>query len=596
MPGPVGITFNGNYIVRPGAYSRIDASAMVPSGVGAGNNVGVAAMCDGGIPGLVYAFTSFNQAQSILRAGPALSYLARIFNPTSDPALSGASMVLFQRVVPAANPVKQSSLNAAGLTFTSRDYGRHTNGIAVSIVAGAVFGTWSVTVAKSADGYSRTYTVGLALSVSSTLPTAQVVFDHLNKECNLYSASTLVAQLAYPDTTTTVATLVSFINGLPGWSASLTGDGSMPLCYMDNPTQGTSGSLSNDLQEDTTQIGTTPTPLYACQGALAYQLQNDPQVSAALTSGSVYGPLAVLTSTPLTGGSGTGNDSYVPSDYTPILANFQTQDIQHLFLGAPDAAVAQLGYLHVLSMNTITRRRWRILYTGGALGQTPAQAIAAAQTLGGPVCFAWNGTAFPNPVTGLAENLGGLGTAAQMCGLAGGTPDSTSLTNKMLVASGLEIPSPQDSDIDALLVGGVSPVAYDPITGAPIIVQALTTYQGGANVAYRKLQGLRIQFNLQRGFQAVLSPFIGGDLDLITANRLKSKVVDFLNDSTITASNPDGVLTQGCKNGKITPSWDNLAITSDGMQSWYINVDTHPVGESAYILTTVFLTPAQIEV
>jgi hypothetical protein len=591
MPGSVGINFNGAYIVKPGVYSNIDCSAMVPQSSGPGGNVGVIGMSDGGVPGQVYAFTSLTQAQRVLRQGPILSYLSRIFAPSSDPSMSGASQVLFQRLVPAANPVTQANLTINGLLVTSRDYGRHTNGITVAIVAGAVTGTWNVTIAKASDGYSRTYTVGLALSVQSSVPTPQVVFDHVNREASLYSNNTLVAQLAYPDDTVTVANLVSFINGQAGWSAIVTGDGSMPLRYMDNPEMGTSGT-----SEDETVIATTMTPLYACQGGLVWALQSNPIVSAALVSGVSYGPLTGLATTPLTGAAGTAMDTSTASDYISPLAAFETQDIQHLFLASSDPNVHALGYQHVLAMWGLTRRRERILYAGGPVGQIPAQAIAQVQALGGPVIYPWNGTYASNPISGVAENLGGIGTAAQVCGMAAGCAEAVPLTYKMLVASALEVPSPTDSDIDSLLVGGVSPVAYDPSFGDPIIIQAITTYQGGSNVAYRKLQGLRIQMAIKRGFRSILAQFLGSEIDLITANRIKAATAKFLDDSTVSSSNPSGFLTQGLSGGKVTPAWDSLAVTTDGMQTWNLLVNVHPVGESDYLGVNIFETPAQIEV
>ena len=597
MPGPVGITVNGVNIVRPGVYVNINASAMVPSNPGPGGNVGIIGMSDGGIPGQVYTFTSFPQAQAVLRRGPALAALARIFNPTGDPTLAGASQAFWMRLAPAANPPAQSTLTAAGLTFTSMDYGRHTNGISLSIAAGTVFGTWTVTVAKPADGYQRSYVVGLALSVTSTTTTPQVVFDHVNKECDIYSNGVKVAQLPYPDTTTTVSNLAAFLNSLPGWTATITGDGSMPLQYMDNPPLSTTGSLSNALMDDDTVIGTTSTALYAAQGQLVYQMQADTQVSAALAAGPVnYGPLATVPQSPFTGGAGTSMDPSVASDYAPCLTLFETQDIQHLFLASSDAAVHALGYLHVLAMRTITRRRWRVLYAGGPVGQTPAQAIAQAQALGGPVCYAWNGTYYPDATTGLPVNAGGIGTAAQMCGMAAGTPEAVSLTNKMVIASALEVPAPSDDVVNALLVGGVCPIVYDPSFGSPIIVQALTTYQGGANVAFRKLQGLRIQDAIARGFKAILSSFVGGEIDLIEANRIKAKAAQFLDNSTVSANNPGGFLTQGSVNGKVTPAWTNLSVSSDGLQQWSIAVNASPVGEGAFLVVQVSLAPAQIEV
>jgi hypothetical protein len=370
----------------------------------------------------------------------------------------------------------------------------------------------------------------------------------------------------------------------------------MPLCYMDNPAMGTTGSTTSDASDDSTVVGATAIQLYAAQGQLVYQLASDPQVSAALTTGTTYGPLAAVATVNLTGGAGTGQDAYAASDFVSPLAIFEVCDIQHLFLCTSLAAAHALGYQHVLTMRTTKRKRWRIMYAGGPVGQTVAQAILQAQALGGPVCYAWNGTYASNPITGLDENLGGIGTAAQMCGLAAGTSEATSLTYKMLIASALEYPSPGDDDIESLLVGGVCPIVYNPEFGDPIIEQAITTYQGGSNVAYRKLQGLRIQDAISRGFQSILVKYVGGTLDLIAGQRIKAAAGKFLDSEVNSANNPDGYLTQGSSGGKVTPAWEDLTVSTDGLQTWTIRVNPHPVGESAYLLVEVSETPATIEV
>lgn len=578
MPGPVGFNAGGAYIVRPGVSSIIDASAMVPNRPGPGGYVGVVGLADGGAPGTVYEFSSYAEAASVLRRGQALSYIKRIFSPSPD--IPGASLVRFVRLgSPTAGTVA-----AGGMTFTSRDFGRHVNGITVQM-AGAT-GNWTVTIRKASDGYSRTYTVGKGLAIKSTATTPKIVFDHAAKEAKLYENAVVVATMPYPTEAVTISNLAAFINGRAGWTATVTGDGSMPVCYMDNPLLATAPAIL-----------ATDTAIPASQGQLQWLLATrDPLLSCALTTGSTFSELAIVAETPLASGTGTGFDAITPSDFDAALTLLEAVEVHHLFLCSADASVQAKGLAHVNAMRLINRKRWRIFYTGGAANETSANAIINAQKLDGPAVYAWNGTADAHPETSLPENLGGLGTSAQICGMAAGTPAATPLTNKPVRSTALEVSSPADSTIDALLVAGVSPVAYDPITGRAVLVQAITTWQGGANVAYRKLQGLRIQDEISRGIQRTLSGFVGEPLDLLTGNRVKSAVARFLDSSVRTSSNPDGFLTQGYRNGAATPAWENLQVSSDGTDLWTINVETHPVGESDYILVRVKLTPTLIEV
>ena len=584
MPGTVGITVNGVYIVRPGAFSVIDSSAMVPLRSGGAEIVGVIGQSDGGIPGIVYEFSSYPEALGVLRRGEALSYVKRIFNPSPDRA--GAYKLRFVRL---GDPT-QASADFGGCTFESLDYGRHCNGISVKIVAGTVSGTWSVQVKKPADRYSRTYTVGLGLNVKSSATTPKLIFDHAKKLASLYESAAVVATFAYPTESVTLRNLASWINGRTGWTATISGNPAMPVCFMNDP-----------ILAEAPAIVALGVELPAEQGALKWVIgAKDPHVQITDVDpgddGATYGALGAEAEASLTAGSGTGDDVIEAADFDAPLLLLEAVKVDHLFLCSPDEGVQAKGLDHCVALTEINRKRWRIFYTGGPVDETAAEAAARAQALDGPVVYGWNGTADSNPETGLPEQLGGLAYAAQMCGLAAGCSPSTPLTNKAVKSTSLEVPAPSDTVIDDLLEAGVTPCAYDPVTGRSVIVQCLTTWQGGANVMYRKHQGLRIQYAIHRGVQLVLSEFVGEPMDLLTGNRIKARMAAWLDSSVRNAKNTEGFLTQGFKDGAPTPAWENLTVTGDGIDLWTIAVECHPVTESAFVVVMVKLTPASIEV
>jgi hypothetical protein len=579
MPGLVGINVGGAYVVRPGVSTQIDASAMAPNRPGPLAVAGVVGPADGGIPGTVQEFRSYAEAASALRGGAILSHLRRIFTPSPD--IPGAWLVRFTRIGAPTQAVSVAAL--AGIDYTARDYGRHTNGISIQVAANATYG-WDVTVRKRGDAYSRAYTVGPAIEALSSATTPKLTFDHTLRRVTMTENAVAVSVLDYPTDFVTLINLISWIKGRAGWDAKIKtgGDPSMPLIYMDNPVAGLAITA-----------GFVAVP--ANQGMLIWKVAGlDTQVTAALDTGTVYTVLSVVAETYLTTGSGTANDVFSNSDWTAGLGVLATADVQNLFLATSDATVQGLAYQHTLDSRTVTRKRYRIYFTGGAAAATSSAAIAAVPGFDGPCVYCWNGTYDYNPINGVPENLGGLGVAAQMAGMACGTFASEPLTNKALISTRLEFPNPTDTEIDNCLIAGVTPVALDPVTGRATIVQALTTWQGGSNASFRKLQGLRIQDEIHKGFQRILGRFIGYPLDLTTGMMIRGECAKFLDQSIRSGQNPGGFLTPGYANGSEIPAWTGLSVTGDGIDLWDISVEAHPVGETDYIRVSVKLTPVPI--
>lgn len=579
MPGAVGVNVGGVRAIRPGVYTTVDASSMIPLTDNPMGVVGVIAPSDGGTPGQVYEFRSMSEAVRVLRGGAVLSYLSRIFSPSPD--RPGAGLVRFVRI----GAPTRAGVAGAGMTFASVDYGRHTCGYSVEITGST--NAWTVTLRKRIDGFSRTIKVGPGIQVKSTATTPKIVFDHAALQMKMYENAAVVATMDYPTDSVMLAQAIAFINGRSGWTAQIApgADPSMPVRFMDNPILGSAPSIL-----------TTFTDLPANQGALEWILKAGTYgVTCALTSGSTYAALSAVSETYMTNGTGTANDVFVTSDWNAALTTMSTVDVQFLFLATTDANAANAGYLHCVDMRTVNKKRYRIFFTGGGLNQTAAAAAAAAPAFDGPCVYVWNGTTTPNPLTGVPENLGGLGSAAQVCGLAAGSYASEPVTGKSLVSSNLETPAPTDSDVETMLIAGVCPITLDPVTGRTRVEQAVTTWQGGTNVAFRKLLGLRIQDEIQRGFQRVLSDFVGYPLDIVTGNAIRARIAKFLDNSVRTAQNSGGFLTPGIVNGQARPAWENLSVSGDGMESWDIQVECHPVGETTYIRVAVKLTPAQIQ-
>ena len=340
-------------------------------------------------------------------------------------------------------------------------------------------------------------------------------------------------------------------------------------------------------------IGTFLTSVPANQGMAIYEVNLlDPLMSATLTAGSTFTVLTAQPETFLAGGTGNSTATYSAPDYVAALAVMDTVAVQALFVC--DISAQALAYQDVLTCRTINRKKYRILYTGGPVNQLASAAILIPATMAGPVCYAWNGVLGINPVSGATENLGGLGTAALLMGLSCGSTPGQPTTNQSVISYGVEFANPQDSDITALLTAGISPVIVDPATGRTYLVQGLTTWQGGTNVSFRILQGLRVQDALCNLSNGVLSQFLGAPLDLMTGNLIVATASKAFDSVVVSPQNPGGYLTPGSVNGTAIPAWTNLTVTTDGLQSWFLSVQAHPVCETDYISVNVNLTPVSI--
>lgn len=171
----------------PGSYTAIDASGLLTQGLGAS---GIVAVIGQGLGAASYAavgqnaaalpaFTTTQQALNTFAGGDLLDGVGMLFDPSSDPNLTGGASVVIALKV---NPSTQSTVTLASATgpavvLTSQAYGVGPNALAATVVPGSTAGT-------------------VALSLNNTTTGALELFDNLASAAALLTAVNATSALA----------------------------------------------------------------------------------------------------------------------------------------------------------------------------------------------------------------------------------------------------------------------------------------------------------------------------------------------------------------------------------------------------------------
>lgn len=607
-----GILIDGQRVNIPGVYPVVNVEGMTPPALGFTGIIGVIAPSDGGLPNTIYRFQTYDQAKAVLRGGRILSYLARMFRPSAD--INGAREVRFIR----ANSLIQSGAvdysvveGATLMNISARDAGAWTNSIRVGCVVGSDDATLVVdrssgntaykpktfTVSNLVDRVSASYVFRNGVNVMAPSGSTFEV-DATNRKITLSTNSTVIDVAAYSDVPT-FADLVAWVNLHAGWTAVSIGPSYFPTESL------------NDCSGSPKEVSNLAVFMPAESGLLAWLLNTaNPTVKATLSS--VPQRLVALSPTYLSGGAGRGSDTLDSEALTSALTIAETTRMDLMWVQSADFSCQQLLLAHCAAMSTNIARKYRIAVMGinftttspvdgptaGATSLDNAIEIARnyVVALDGPGVYCMNGTTWANPATGVQEQLGGLGLAAQVVGMKSGGQPGTPLTNKTLLSTGLEFPNITDAQKSAVLDLGILMPFYDAEDSTTNILQAITTRQS-TNPMLRTFHGLYITHEIARLEIRVLSRFIGAPLDLGTGELIKAGMAKGLDSAIISGTNPNGYLTEGRKaDGTRVPAWENLTVSGDSTTGgWTIRVNPHPIGETDFIQVINNLTPAPIE-
>ncbi len=586
-----GIFFGGRDIIKPGVYTTTDVQALVPSRLGSANTIGVIGLAEGGIPRTVTTITTPQEAKAQLRDGVMRRAIELMYDPS--PEVQGAGTIRYYRL----NQAVESTLivKDAGamnvLTVTSRDFGVWTNQIRLKIEAGSVFGkkislndVLDPLTVESADNLGEAFDVqylgGIAnarMTIVKTGDLATSLTLETSADAIQWDPVTTV-DLTNPNLAT-MGAVVALLDNLSDWDVTLIGDQNLPVSELD--------SVSNQ------DVKTAVYSQTATLGAIVYWINTQSLLVKAVRVGGATAAPADLPYTFLTGG-GEGV-AVTNGDWSEALDAFLNEDVQFIFVASEDAAVHAMALAHCNQASGIKERHERLTIVGGAANETVEQAVARAQVLADRrAALCYPGIKRLNLLTSEVDTLSPMYFGAMVTGMAAGVPVPTPLTFKQIRVSGLEKALTQ-TEIDRLLDRGVLHAEFDPGTGTYRIVQGITTYLKDANVAYRKVAGMRIHDFLQTGGREALKPFIGKIGDKRHTTMARVALVNWLGRQTRSAANRNGVLTEGTQaDGSPEPAFKNVSVVFDGLDLLTVSYEAHPVGETAYITIVASLTPTQI--
>ncbi len=588
-----GIYFKGRGIVRPGVYASVNADAMVPNRLSPANTIGAVGICAGGQPNTALRVSSLSEAVKLLRSGDLETAAELMYDPSPD--MPGAGDVVFVRVSSSTTPVAQSTHNiGTQINQSSRDYGNHTNFIRCKMEDGSAAAPYKKftvqhqmdDVQEVLDNFGQLFTIHYIGSSAH----ARLTIDPVTAKTALVEVSadgttwtTLISVPLDTDPNNVLGNLITTLNACPDLS-----------CTADKYVDQTMTSLLMDpvSQED---ILTSPYVHLSSVGPLLYWENNISQLISGTAGSAPSGNMSNFGWTYFTGGS----DGAAPSnnDWATAISVLENEsDVAIVYLASPTEAVHLEGAAHVDAMCDITEGKERRLVVGGALNESVDAVTTRAIDLSDKnVMLAYPGIKRVNLSTGNLDTLAPYFLAACYAGMTGGSGPEIPLTNKTLKVQGLE-KTLTNTDIVTLLNGGVAPAVFDRDDSVYRCVQSLTTYLTDANVIYRKWSGMGIKYYLQQQARNVAKPYVGQVASTLTMTNIKMAVASLLQALTVTAANPDGILTDGIVNGVVMPSYTNLVVNFDGFDWVSISFDALPVGEIAYITIDASFKPAQIQV
>lgn len=561
MARNIGVNFAGKRIIHPGAYARIDASALDVLGTLSARRIVFLGTSEGGEPNKIHWFTNLSDARAVLRSGDLLTAGELAWNPSGDGV--GAGEIGFLRVQPAT----QASLTKDNMTFISKDYGAHTNRIQVKLEDGSTAGSKKITVYYWADDVREIYdNLGLIFDIKyigdQEYATLSIETDNeTGKSTKLTikvgaDAETATEVLSYElgeGEYYDINKLVTDINEHVDFEASMKPLGNKNI---------TTDVLDTVVDQDITSTYTVT----ALQGDILYQTRLSNLITIEFGSGSFPSNFDF---TYLTGGT----DGNTPSSWSTFLDKLYGTGTYFVVPLTSDTAIHAECNSYINAQADQERVPMMGIY-GGDFEESIDTVIGRAITLNSSravVCYPEiQYQQFDGTIVDLPPYMTAALIAGRIAGKDVGDPISLDFVN--IVGLGRVLKS---ADVDRLLQNGVTTLEAARQGGriGYRIVQGITTHQVDANPSFREISMRIIADSLSTELVEILeSKFVGGKGTFNTVAMIKNEVQSFLDrkvrEEVLVEYDPESV-----------------TVRLEG-ETVYIDYQAVPVGALNYILIT----------
>jgi hypothetical protein len=585
LPNP-NISFEGETLYLPGAYYSDNVSASLSPAQITTPPLIFIGFGYGQKPQSAMTYTSTNDLLAAIRGGPCSGFVPFLTSPSTE--LNGAQLVTFIE----AGLNTQSALTlysgvSGVINLQSADYGLPSNLLQTSISAASISGR----LVTLYDGYGNTTrqgdNLGIPLQFSYLGSSSGVTYSVLGSggvATNFVISSPTSGQSInialnaanYP----TVEQVVEYLNGTGWYTANVLSatNGQLASSSLDLITSGAVASGT------TISVSATLADIVYWYNQFAEDINGNPLVIAAIASAITSSPAlapSILALTPFSGATS------VPPTLSAYASGFNlalSLPGWAVFADSNSSGVVALGTQHALTASEIVNGKWRRFFSGSSLGDTTADAIAAAIGQNSiRTVYAYPGINVVNTTTGLATLYGGLYAAAAAAGMATGNPPNIALTNKSLTGIGVEF-TLTGSQLNELQQAGVMPIYIpDNTPGVPTIASDMTTWQEDSNPENIFLQQVQCRDFLAYTMVNALQPYVGSTPSPNTETKLLNAAKKALNAS-IYRDSGNGVIS----------SWDpdTLVLVYDGLtQTAAISVNVVLVGQNRFITIYVPILP-----
>jgi hypothetical protein len=591
MPS-VGITFAGSFIGIPGAYYA-DNVTLVPPPPPTTPPMIVVGYGWGPTPKVPMTFTSAGDVQVAVRGGPVSTFIPFINTPS--PQLNGAQLITY--IEAGRNTQAAAALLASGgqtiATLSSTLYGPPSNRMTYQVANGSVAGLRVIL----SDNYGGSQFVGDNLTVPFQLAYSGAATGAISY--TVTSGSFTVTSPVQGETIViptgsgqynTVALLTQFLNGTANWYAQAL--------------SATGGQLPANLLSPVTNVTLLPpsggVPQYANVNAYVNDIpfwvnQFASTIAIATVSGAAQDNSAWL---PTVGSpvffSGATGVPPTNNDYATALNAALSVPGWTIFCDSAAPAVQALMAQHCLTASSVPYGMWRRGFTGSQIGDTITATIFNSRALNTKeMNYVYPGIYRINTVTGKNQLYSGLYAAAAACAMATGNPIPTPLTNKTLLASGVEnanAGSPlTPSQLNQLQSNGVLSIYTPRNTGVPTFLADVTCWESDNNIENTSSQQVACRFWLAYSIVNCMQPYVGEIAAPVNEVALLNAVKRCLDALVYTGGGSSGVIT----------SWDktSLVLTYTGSNmTAAITVTVVLVGQNRFITCYTTIAPLQFQI
>jgi len=583
-----GISFAGAFIGLPGAYYQDNVSAAAPVLPPVTPPLLFIGYGWGPTPKAPTTFTNTQDLATALRGSPAAAFVPFIATPS--PSLNGAQLITF---IDASNNTRSAaSMLASGgqihTVLTSALYGPPSNQLSYQIATGTTAGR-KVTLT---DNFGGAQFIGDNLSVPFQLAysgaaTGAVTYAVTSGAFSVTSpvSSESVTLAIGSGAFSTVSLLVEALNGTANFFAATlsSSQGQLPSNFLT-----VTGSVALPIPVSGV-IQYVNVNAYL-QDIAFWANQFTSGLVTAVASGSVTDVASAL---PVTGTvtffSGATGVPPVNADYASAFNAALSTAAWTVFCDSNSLAVQALLSQHCITASSVPYGSWRRGFTGSSTGDSITTTITNSRYLDTiQMNYVYPGIYRINTTTGQNQLYSGLYAAACAAAMATGNQIALPLTNKPLLATGIERANAglplTPSQLTNLQSNGVMCVYTPNETGVPTILSDITTWEADNNPENTSSQQVACRYWVAYSLCNALQPYVGtiaaptNEVAVLNAAR---RCLDAL------------IYTGGSSNG-VLAAWqrNSLVLTYTGQtQTASITVAIQLVGQNRYITVYASVLP-----